>query len=263
MAVSFGDYSSHWYIKTDGFNADPFYQVPYADPSKGMRKANITDARKVGARPSVTSVQKIEAKEAIVRYRIENALMSALTSPIQKDIETDEQYVQRIIDDAQDESKRAMDLGSEIHQQIFNHYENKDYDSKYDQYVLPLTKLVEEQGIDIFKQEKSFCNGLYGCRIDANGWSTNINMPVIVDWKSQKTKRTKGKFTPYPEHGEQLAAEAYCIEQPSAILINFYTSSDEPGNVNFHIWKDNEQLFKNFMLVYKLWCIRNNYEAKI
>jgi hypothetical protein len=262
--VNFGIEGSHWYIAGNTpKEAMPFYEVPYADASKGMRKCDIRDARKVGARPSVTTIQKIEAKEAIVRYRIENALMSALTSPIQKDIETDDQYIQRIINDAKDESRQAMDKGTEIHQQIFNYYENKDFNKEYTVYVKPLVELVESEGVDIFKHETCFCNGQFGGRIDCDGYKPSSSMPIIIDWKSQNTKKNKGKFTHYPEHGEQLAAYANGIGLPDALLYNFYTSSDEPGRVDFFLWKDNDKLYQNFLLLYKLWCSRNDFDARI
>jgi len=262
MNVSHGDSGSHWYLRDKDGTATPFYEVPYADPSKGMRKTTIKDARAAGAKPSVTTVKRIVANEAIMRYRIEQALLSALTAPIQKGEETDDQFVQRIIDGGKEDSEAAMDKGTQIHEAIELKLTGKEIAKELEPYVLPVVQLLDQEGIKIIKQEFSFCNELYGGRIDALGEKLE-SPPVLIDWKSQKTK--KGKFAFYPDWGEQLAAYAHGIGKPEAVLANIVTSSTEPGCVDIKLWVDdygrqmNDDLYQTFMLQYKLWCKRNNW----
>ena len=52
---------NHWY-KQDG---SPCYEVPYADPKKGMRSTTIRDARKLNLVPSVTTILQVMDKPGL------------------------------------------------------------------------------------------------------------------------------------------------------------------------------------------------------
>ena len=60
----------HFYQLIEGV-ASPFYEVPYADPSKGMRDTTLADARKVGAFPSPNTVNGILASYGLEKWRRE------------------------------------------------------------------------------------------------------------------------------------------------------------------------------------------------
>lgn len=86
----------HWY-KHDNGVWTACHQVPYADPSKGMRDTNLGDARKLGLVPSVTGITSVINAPAINNYRVDQAIKSALTLPRQTEDEL--AYVTRCLCD--------------------------------------------------------------------------------------------------------------------------------------------------------------------
>ena len=108
--------SCHWYFP-DGRAA---YEMPYADPRKGMRKTTLADARKLGLLPSVTTLMRVLHKQALVDWLIEQACLAVLTSP-KLDGEALDAFVHRILHEekVQDqEGQAARDRGTEMHAAI-------------------------------------------------------------------------------------------------------------------------------------------------
>jgi len=105
--------ASHFYLK-DG---TPFYEVPYKDPTKGMRKATLADARKVNALPSVTTILRILDKPALTRWLIEQAVLAVLTTP-RLDGEVLDVFIERVLLVTKSRTKKrdaAAELGTKIH----------------------------------------------------------------------------------------------------------------------------------------------------
>jgi len=75
--------SSHYYTVNNG-QVEPFFEVPKKS-GEGMRKVTITDAKLVGALPSVTSKLRVLAKPSLEAWKMEQAILSALTLPRQKE----------------------------------------------------------------------------------------------------------------------------------------------------------------------------------
>jgi len=71
--------STHWYDK----EGKPAYTVIGANGKK--RATNLRDARKLNLVPSVTTVMNVAAKPALENWKINQALMAALTLPRLKD----------------------------------------------------------------------------------------------------------------------------------------------------------------------------------
>jgi len=71
--------SGHWYQK-DGTPA--YTQTVKSGKRKGQdRGTNIGDAKKLGLLPSVTMINNILAKPGLENWKIDQAILSALTSP--------------------------------------------------------------------------------------------------------------------------------------------------------------------------------------
>ena len=109
--------SSHWYI-TDATSIQPYHSVPYA----GKRGANgetrsttLRDARKVNAFPSVTNILSILHKEFLVAYKINQAILAALTLP-KITGETEDDFAQRVVTDSREHAASAARLGSRLHE---------------------------------------------------------------------------------------------------------------------------------------------------
>lgn len=105
--------SSHWYTR-DG---QPCHEIECATKPGQMRPVDVRDARKLGLLPSVTNVLSVIEKKNLMRWKIEQAILSALTLP-KLDSETEDHYAARVAQDAEAESRKAMDFGTRLHEAI-------------------------------------------------------------------------------------------------------------------------------------------------
>lgn len=101
---------SHYYLK-DG---TPFYEIARKD-GKGMRPVRITDAFKVGAYRSATNVLGILDKPGLDGWKQEQCVISALTLP-RLDGENEHAFAERVMVDADEQSKKARDSGTRLHE---------------------------------------------------------------------------------------------------------------------------------------------------
>jgi hypothetical protein len=109
--------ASHWYL-TNNEGVKAFHSVPYAGKRGAAgetRSTTLRDARKVGALPSVTNVLGILHKEFLVAYKINQAILAALTLP-RLDEEKEDAYARRVVDDAKEHAASAARLGSRLHE---------------------------------------------------------------------------------------------------------------------------------------------------
>ena len=92
------------------------YEVPRAK-GDGMRPTTIADARKLGLVPSVTAIIGIAAKPGLQKWKLQQMLHAALTLPRLPDESTDA-FAERVILDSEEQSKKAMERGTELHAAI-------------------------------------------------------------------------------------------------------------------------------------------------
>lgn len=109
--------ASHWY-KVDDKGVTAFHSVPYAGKrgeAGETRKTTLRDARKVNAFPSVTNILSILHKEFLEAYKINQAILAALTLPRLKDEGADD-FARRVVGDSKEHASSAARLGSRIHE---------------------------------------------------------------------------------------------------------------------------------------------------
>src|SRR5690606_19485277 len=87
----------HWY----GRDGSCVYEIRGANGK--MRAVNLRDARKLGLVPGVSSISQMEHKPALERWKIEQALMAALTLPRQPN-EPDDAFLERAREDSQEQA---------------------------------------------------------------------------------------------------------------------------------------------------------------
>ena len=181
----------HWYAK-DG---TPTYEVPKA--SGGMKSATIADARKLDLCPSVTSVIGVMSKPGLERWIRRQIVLAAITTDRERN-ESDEEFVARILRDSGEEGRKAANLGTDIHDGLSDWLIN-DKPPVGDIYHIarPAKEWCDKYVKSIVSSERSFCNGLWGGRLDLECVLLNDGKCVdaIIDFKSQKTKN--GKFAAY------------------------------------------------------------------
>src|SRR5512133_495863 len=100
---------SHWYLR-DG---RPFHEIGKKDGS-GNRAVNLADARKVLGLPSVTNILGVLSKPGLEAWKIEQAILAALTLPRRPD-EALEPFARRVVEDMGAEVDKAADFGTAIH----------------------------------------------------------------------------------------------------------------------------------------------------
>lgn len=206
--------SGHFY-HPDG---EPCYEVPYADPTKGMRATTLADAKKLGLRPSVTSIINKAAKPGLERWKQEQVLHAALTLP-RIDGEPEKDFLARIMRDSQEQAKKAAERGTAIHAAI----EGRDTFGEYGEHVMAAQSLIYSWMLgEIWTQEQSFASPLgYGGKTDDHAKN------AVVDYKT--TEKPLGSLETYDSHWMQLAAYREGLGLPNARCAIVYVNAIEPA----------------------------------
>lgn len=255
--------SAHWYLP-DG---TPFHDVLRAD-GKGLRSANVTDAFKVGAYRSVTNVLGVLGKPGLVKWQIEQAILSALTLPRKAD-ETDHQFAARALEDSEVQGRKAAEFGTQLHDSAANYlnYRSIPTDERAVRLLPPFFRWVETNVDRVIAAERVMVNRecFYAGRLDA-ALSMRDGSKAIIDLKTQDVKRgTKGIPKPafYDEWAMQLSAYAHC-EWPDEVigpfgraaqswrLISIVIDRTEPG-IYLKEWPETTKHFQSFLAAGICW----------
>lgn len=266
VARTFSSTDAQFYLP-DG---KPLYEVPYKDPSNGMRKANLSDARKLGAMPGPTAVLRCLAKPELQNWITEQAVLAVLTTPRKKDpttgeFETDDAFVHRVlhIEKIQDEERDiAAILGKKIHQGCADYFMGQEVDPDIRPWIDPAVKELCKRG-QLVCAEKILIGKGYGGRTDLILESPECFW--MVDYKGTKKLPEKGAWT---EHVLQLSAYAAAFQSKTNGQIdkpirctNVYISTIEKGK--FAIWDHDPDWQKAFNMGFypllKVWCFVNQY----
>ena len=216
----------HWYSK-DG---KPAYEVPYADPSKGMRPVNLSDARKLGLLPSVTTIIQEASKPGLERWKVTQGILSALTLPRLPD-ETLDNFAERAQKDSQEQARKAAEKGTAIHAAIQDYYHGGTLHTEMIGYVLETVKAVDKLAGTNFKWtvEGTIIRPDYGGKCDLHGGG------FTLDFKSKEFGPDFKKLA-WDEHCIQLAA----YREPGDRCANVFISVNNPGLIHVHEWKEDE-----------------------
>jgi hypothetical protein len=245
----------HFYTKS----GEPMYEVPKAK-GDGMRPTTIADARKLNLVPSVTSIIGIAAKPGLQKWKLQQMLHAALTLPRLPDESTDD-FAERVILDSEEQSKKAMERGTELHAAIEQyiqvgsiHIDNL----KWADHCCAVQNTLKQHAIDIFsgKAEHSFASPLgYGGKLD---WH---NDEIVLDFKT-KARIEDGKQLAWPEHCWQLAAYDAGLSasthrlDPVRSMINVFIGVDD-CQVRIHEWTPEDankgwEIFSHLLAVWKI-----------
>ena len=247
---------SHWYTK-DG---KPMYEVEAKNGT--MRPTTLRDARKLNLLPSVTTILKVLHKPALVDWLIEQAVLAALTTPRQDGEELDA-FVHRVLHEerVQDqESQKARERGTEIHQGIEDVLTGKPISAELEPWVLPVTNYLLSRG-HVVETEKVLVGYGFAGKTDlihAIGTTTWI-------WDFKTTKKLPSKA--YGEHRLQLSAYAHAylgevVGEVNRIHTgNIYISTLAPGEFvvceHEELWLDTYE--HGFRPLVQHWQWANNY----
>ncbi len=247
----------HFYFE----NGTPCYEVPYRDPKKGMRATNLSDARKLNLKPSVTTIMQVLDKPGLQIWLQDRVLESALTMS-RKENEPDKAFIARIKKDSKEISEQAMNVGSEIHDAIEHAFKGDSLDKKWRTVAEKVRKeIINRYGVN-WDVEKSFATDTYGGKIDLSRHN------FIIDYKTKEKFKTNKCGVPinmaFDEHLMQLVAygQGLGYELLETKYINVFVSWE--GDIQFHEWEDVDEIIranKMFQACLKLWQLKNKFNV--
>lgn len=176
--------TSHWYYP-DGREA---FEVESADGKK-MVSTTLTQAKRLGLFPSVTTLMKIMAKEEIVIWRISRAIKAAIMLKRAKG-ERLRGFIGRILDAAKSKSDKAMGFGSDVHEYIEEKLMGRITINNIPKETIKAIDKYIEDNIVSAEVEKIIVGDGYAGKIDCLA-TLKDGTTCLYDFKTQGTKENK------------------------------------------------------------------------
>ena len=244
--------ADHWYC---GKTGAPRYTVIGKNGKE--RNTNIRDAREHGLVPSVTTINSMLSKSGLNQYFQRMAIEAALAHP-KWEGETNEDYVKRLLELAKEDSRKAAERGTNIHD-ILDSYFSCDYLPEWPLYVTRVKEHLDTTfGNRLWLSEKSFCHPEgYGGKCDLYSKADPINnLPsIVIDFKT--TEKTPGELTPYYEYTLQLAAYREALA-PGAICANVFVNGDtHEVAIKIHPEQELKDGYEAFLSLLKVFKLKN------
>lgn len=251
--------SARWYDAA----GMPVLEVPYADPSKGMRAVDLKDARKFNLYPSVTNVLSVVARPGLEAWKATQYIYAALTLPRLIDESLDD-FAARVVEDGNTQRDEAADAGSRLHDLIESHFLGLPTigAGEFAPHLEAFGNWWNEQGWGMGWPEYRFANGEHGFGGKVDMIARDGEDNLIIDWKTQETKPGK-RIAFYDEWAMQLAGYALGTGHTDARLISVVVSRSEPGRIDCRDWTneegERERWIAAFFAALSLWKLRRNY----
>lgn len=243
--------SSHWY------RAD-------ATP---QHNADLRTARKHGLFPSVTSIIKMWPKPMLDVYKIEQAIMSACTCP-RLPGETDGSWVKRVMTDAEEHSRKAADIGTDLHDCLRIRAMENDWpiDPKYEKWEPwkePFEDFFKSNVEQVKIAETAFTNvmGGFAGTVDLAGLDHEQQF-TIWDFKTREWEEGDSP-RPYPEYLMQLVAYGQFFGPPPTRYVTVMAHRTRP-EIETHHWAPElyEDALIDFMACRNLWFRNKKYDPR-
>lgn len=221
------------------------------------RATTLRDARQLGLVPSVTTIIRCASKPALENWKIDQALMAALTLPKQ-DGETLEAFMARAKADSKEQARKAAERGTALHGAIERYLQGEMPETEWAIHISNVRKALSDIGIDLHagKAERSFASSLgYGGKVDWHDPLTVIDFKS-KDWISEKTQA-------YDEQGLQLSAYGEGLKLPGARRLNVFIGVND-AKVKIHEWPvdSHNRHWNLFRCLLEYWQLSNNFVWK-
>jgi hypothetical protein len=255
LSIGRASEGGHWY----GRDGSCVYEMRGANGK--MRPVTLRDARKLGLVPGFSSIAAMEAKPQLERWKVEQALMAALTLP-RKEGETDSDFMTRAREDSWEQARKAAERGTWIHAAIQGYFEGKPVPVQDLPFVLPVRDwLYGNFGTEYWVAERSFAHPLgYGGKIDLSNavYRATIDLKC-KDFSADKTEDDLA----WPEMCMQLTSYSHGISVADATKINIFVSTSVPGLIRTKVWTLDEErtAWEAFKCLLRLWQLRKNYDS--
>ena len=238
--------SGHWYTQT----GEPAYTI--VGKNGNERNTTLADARKMALVPSVTTILSVADKPALTAWKVDQALMAALTLP-RVEGESLDDFKKGAAMDAKQQSIDAADEGTRIHGALESSYLGDGWDSQYTSHVLSARQAISDVfGNQVWRAEKSFCSPMgYGGKVDLH------SDQVVIDFKT-KDFGPGDKVVAYDEQIMQLDAYRHGLGYPTATMANVYISRSHPGEVRIIVHEEGDH-YQRFCLLLEYWKLSKKY----
>jgi hypothetical protein len=265
MDIIIPEDGSHWYTR-DG---EPRHEVP-CKSRDGMRAVSLRWDRHLKLFPSVTNILNVKSKPGLEVYKINQAIMSALTLPKIDGEELDD-YAKRVVVDMNVHRQTAAAFGNKIHGATEDfHISLKNYGfhnpfinagEEIEPYVVDYKRWLSEYVDQVFGAEVVMVHPYmgYAGTVDLRARRRSDGRLVIIDTKTQGVRNGKPKF--YDTWLLQLRAYGQIDIQEKPVYVSAVINSTEPSPVIIHEWpeKDYRSAWRAFQACHYLWCWDNNY----
>jgi len=248
--------TGHYYTRT----GEAAHFVP-CKSREGNRPTNIADARKLGLFPSVTTILKTLNRPALNDWLIRQAVYAVVTAPTLPNESLDDKLVRVLeVEKQQDEeSQKARDTGTAIHEALELALTGKEWDKKLEPYILPVLKWRIETGSVVWTERILIGEG-YAGRSDLLLDNELLNCLLLTDFKTAGKLPDKDSW---PENRLQTAAYAATLGNTGnrrILTCNVFISTKEPGRYAVFTqdnWRETYE--KGFLPLFQTWCFMNGY----
>lgn len=224
---------AHWYTQ----NGEPCHQMPKKSEPGAFRATTLADARKLQLLPSVTTILKVLHKEALVAWRIEQAVLAVVTAPRLQG-EPDDQFIERVLktEKQQDQERDiARDIGTRIHDALECYFTGQPVDPEMRPWIEPAANSIRQYGT-LAATERVLVGEGYAGRTDLIMQAENGEDWWLWDYKTTKKLPDPTKGGAWQEHQLQAAAYARAwlrtLNSPESVVVrtgNVYISSVDQG----------------------------------
>ena len=247
------DQAGHWYTQ-EGESAHVVI-----GKNGNERNTTVTDARKMGLLPSVTSVLSIMDKPQLTAWKVEQGIMSSLTLP-KEDGETLEEYARRVVKDSKQATTKAAEHGTRMHECMENILLGRPVsrDEELAPYIKTFTQWAEKNVEKTYWCEKALVGAGYAGRCDAYVRLSGIG-DAIIDLKNRKVNPKYDPF--YDTDCAQLWAYRTASDNPKAACVSVVLASNDPEKLVTHHWPEEELIEAGiaFNAMLKVWAWSKKY----
>jgi hypothetical protein len=248
--------AGHWYTKS----GEAMHFVP-CKSRDGNRPTNIADARKLGLFPSVTTILKTLNRPALNDWLIRQAVYAVVTAPTLPNESLDDKLVRVLeVEKQQDEeSQKARDTGTAIHEALELALTGKEWDKKLEPYIRPVLNWRTTTGSVVWT-ERILVGPGYAGRSDLLLDNEDLDCLLLTDFKTAGKLPDKDSW---PEARLQTAAYAHTLGNTNGRRIltgNVYISTKEPGQYRVFTQADWPSTYANgFLPLFQTWCWLNSF----
>ena len=233
----------------------------FYDDDGRTTKGGLASARKVGGKPSVTTILDVLAKPGVEFWKQNLLLETAFDTVIRSSLPIYATYkktwkgiVQRKVKEI---SSVPTDIGTKYHEEIAACLSGKQTLNELEhvpkETMAAIIDGLDARNIEIEALEKTIVGSMYAGTVDLIG--KQDGKKIIVDWKTQDDPL---KY--YKSWGYQLGGYANLVGEVG-LAYNVVISRETPGRVKWFKWKNVLDLELGFDIIHNAWILENNWNV--